>query len=318
MAAPEARQVYSRAEIRRILKLTEAQLRRWEELKLIAPAWQYGFKELLALRAILKLRRARRPAAQIRRAVEALAAKLDGVTDPLTELKLYAQGKHIHVEVGGRAMEAESGQLLLDFDQGEMNRLLEFRAPGQAAAERAQQQERRASADSWFQQGLHLEQTGAPAEQIIEAYRKAVELDPKAAGALVNLGTLYFHARQWKEAEEYYRRALEADPNYALAHFDLANLYDERGERARAIEHYQAALKIAPNYADAHYNLALLYQGSQQPMKAVRHWTTYLKLDGTSQWAAIARRELAKLRAAVVLPGSRQARTPGADIVNSN
>jgi tetratricopeptide (TPR) repeat protein len=303
MAAPEAKQTYSRAEIRRLLKLSEAQLRRWEGLKLIAPAGQYGFKDLLALRAILKLRRARRPAAQIRRAIEALAARLDGVTDPLTELKLYAQGKHIHVEVGGRAMEAESGQLLLDFDQGEINRLLEFRVPG--AAERAQQQERRASADRWFQQGLHLEQTGAPAEQIIEAYQKAVEIDPKAAGALVNLGTLYFHARQWREAEDYYRRALDADPNYALAHFDLANLYDERGERSRAIEHYRAALKIAPNYADAHYNLALLYQGSQQPMKAVHHWTTYLKLDRASQWATIARRELAKLRAAVVVPGSR-------------
>lgn len=298
MAAPEAKQTYSRAEIRRLLKLTEAQLRRWEERKLIAPASQYGFKDLLALRAILKLRRARRPAAQIRRAIQALVKKLDGVTDPLTELQLYAQGRRIHVELGGRTMEAESGQLLLDFDAGEINRLLEFRAPN--AAGRARQ----ASADYWFQEGLRLEQAGAPVEQIIEAYQKAVEIDPQAAGALVNLGTLYFRAQQWREAEDYYRRALDADPNYALAHFDLGNLYDERGERARAIEHYQAALKIAPDYADAHYNLALLYQNSQ-PMKAVHHWTSYLKLDRASQWAAIARRELAKLRAAVVVPGSR-------------
>ena len=72
----------------------------------------------------------------------------------------------------------------------------------------------------------------------------------------------------------------------------------------KAVEHYQAALRIAPNYADAHYNLALLYQGSNQPMRAVRHWTSYLKLDPASHWANIARRELAKLREAAVVPGS--------------
>jgi tetratricopeptide (TPR) repeat protein len=71
------------------------------------------------------------------------------------------------------------------------------------------------------------------------------------------------------------------------------------------VEHYQHALRLAPNYADAHYNLALLYQGVQQPMKAVRHWSAYLKLDRASQWATIARRELAKLRASVVVPGAR-------------
>ena len=305
MTGAATKQAYTRAEVRRVLKITERQLLQWEALKLIAPSTEYGFKELLALRAIVKLRHSHRPATQIRRAVEALSAKLGGSTDPLTDLKLYADGKRIHVEIGGRAMEAESGQLLLDFDRGEISRLLEFRVPGAAAAERAQERERRATADYWFQQGLQLEQTGAPAKQILEAYEKAVELDPNAAGALVNLGTLYFHAREWKEAENCYRRALAADPQYPLAHFDLANLYDERGDRTKAVEHYLSALRIAPNYADAHYNLALLYQSSQQPMEAVRHWSAYLKLDRASQWANIARRELAKLRASVVVPSPR-------------
>jgi tetratricopeptide (TPR) repeat protein len=203
--------------------------------------------------------------------------------------------------VEGRAMEAVSGQLLLDFDHNELNRLLEFPAKNRAAEER----DRRASAEHWFQRGLELEHSGAPGEQIIEAYHKALELDPNSAGALVNLGTIHFNTRNWEAAERYYRQALAADPEYALAHFDLANLYDERGERVQALAHYEAALRISPNYADAHYNLALLYQGSNQPMKAVRHWTAYLKLDPASHWAAIARRELAKLRETTILPGLR-------------
>jgi tetratricopeptide (TPR) repeat protein len=188
---------------------------------------------------------------------------------------------------------------LLDFDRDELTRLVELRVrePGPT--------ERRKEAERCFQRALDLEQLGSPLEDVIAAYEKTLELDAQSAGALVNLGTIYFNTRQWEEAERYYRAALQADPGYALAHFDLANLYDERGEREKALEHYEAALRIAPHYADAHYNLALLYQGSNQPMKAVHHWTRYLKLDPASHWSEIARRELEKLRKSTVLPGSR-------------
>ena len=281
------------------MDISERQLRSWERQKLVSASTAYGFRELVALRTLVKLRGHHVAPAQIRRALAALARTLRHIQDPLTQLKLYADGKKIHVEVEGRAMEAVSGQLLLDFDQGELKRLVEFRAKDPAKAER----ERRAEAERWFQRGLDLEQTGAPVEQIVAAYQKALTLDPSSAGALVNLGTVHFNARNWKEAERYYREALTADPAYALAHFDLANLYDERGDRDKALEHYEAALRIAPNYADAHYNLALLCQSSNQAMKAVRHWTAYLKLDPSSRWSEIARRELAKIRQTAVLPG---------------
>jgi tetratricopeptide (TPR) repeat protein len=302
VAAAAAKQAYSRTEVRRLLGISERQLKTWEGQKFIAQTSSYAFRELLALRTILKLRTNRVPTAQIRLALDALREKLKHVEDPLTDLKLYADGKKIRVEVDGRAMEAVSGQLLLNFDQVELKRLVQMPVKNRAAEER----DRRATAERWFQRGLDLEQSGAPAEQVIEAYRKAIELDPQSAGALVNLGTIYFNARKWAEAEECYRQALEVDPEYALAHFDLANLYDERGDRGRALTHYEAALKISPNYADAHYNLALLYQGSNQPMKAVQHWTTYLKLDPSSHWSTIARRELAKLRESTVVPGQRR------------
>jgi len=295
-----AKQAYSRAETRRLLKISERQLQGWERQKLVPASETYGFTELLALRTVLKLRASRVPSPQIRRALTALGEKLRGIHDPLTQLKIYADGKRIRVDIDGRAMEAESGQLLLNFDPVELKRLLEFRTPEALNPERV----RRAAAEHWFQRGLELEQTGAPLEEVMEAYQKAVELDPTSAGALVNLGTIQFNARNFKDAERYYLEALQADPQYALAHFDLANLYDERGDRVRALEHYQSALKISPSYADAHYNLALLYQGANQPMKAVRHWTEYLKLDPSSHWSSIARRELSKLRKAAVVPGN--------------
>jgi tetratricopeptide (TPR) repeat protein len=283
------------------LGVSERQLKSWERQKLVKPTASYGFRELLGLRTLIKLRQDRVPPLQIRRALAALGEKLSHIENPLTDLKLYSDGKKVRVAVDGQAMEAVSGQLLLDFDEAELSQLLEFPVKDRAAEER----DRRQSAERWFQRGLELEHSGAPAEQVIEAYRNALELDPNSAGALVNLGTIHFNGRNWEDAERYYHQALEVDPEYALAHFDLANLYDERGDRAKALAHYEAALRISPNYADAHYNVALLYQGSNQPMKAVRHWTAYLKLDPSSHWATVARRELARLRETTILPGAR-------------
>jgi tetratricopeptide (TPR) repeat protein len=300
-----AKEAYSRDQARRLADITERQLRSWERQKLVSPSDSYAFPQLVALRTLAKLKKSRLPAAQIRRTLAALTRQIRGIQDPLTQLKIYADGRKIRVELEGRAMEAESGQLLLDFDPADLKRLVEFHAKKSPDAER----DRRAAAERWFQRGLELEQTGSPIEEIVDAYRKALELDPRSTGALVNLGTIYFNARNWKEAERYYTTALDVDPQYALAHFDLANLYDERGERAKALEHYLAALRVSPNYADAHYNIALVYQGSNQPMKAARHWAAYLKLDPSSQWATLARRELAKLREATVV-GGRSRITP--------
>ena len=303
MPAVAAKQAYSREEVRRVLGVSERQLRSWETQGFVSSGESFTFSDILALRTLIGLRASKIPAAQIRKAVAAVRERLREVHNPLTELKVYAQGKRIQVQFEGQKMEPISGQLLLDFDQAEISKLLSFpeRAPEQGGP--ARKLKSRLEAEGWFERGLELEQTGAPMEQIVEAYRKASEIDPNSAGALVNLGTVYFNAQQWTEAERHYRQALEVDPEYALAHFNLGNLFDEKGDSVAALAHYLAAIRIHPNYADAHYNVALLYQSTGQPLKAVRHWKLYLKLDPGSSWSAIARRELDKLKDSTIVRG---------------
>jgi tetratricopeptide (TPR) repeat protein len=299
-----SKQAYSREEVRRLLGISQRQLRSWEDQKLVSSSGSFTFSDILVLRTLLGLRNSKVPGAQIRKAIEAVKKKLGELHNPLTEVRIYSQGKKIQVQFAGQTMEPISGQLLLDFDEAEIKKLLSFPAQGEQPAGLTRQARR--EAEHWFERGLELEQTGAPKEEIIEAYRKACDMDPGSAGALVNLGTVHFNVREWHEAERNYRKALEVDPQYALAHFNLGNLYDERGERTEALNHYLAALRLHPDYADAHYNVALLYQSIGQPLKAVRHWKLYLKLDGNSSWAAIARRELAKLKAATIVPGPKK------------
>ena len=304
--APATKQAYSREEVRRLLNVSERQLRSWEKQKFVSASGSFTFSDMLALRTLIGLRKSKIPATQIRKALDALRARLRDVHNPLTELKIYSRGKKIQVQFAGQRMEPISGQLLLDFDEAEISKLLSF--PGQTTRENAgvRKHKSRIEAEHWFEKGLELEQTGAPMEDIIEAYRKASEIDPTSAGALVNLGTVYFNARNWREAEQHYRKALEVDSHYALAYFNLGNLYDEKGDRSEALAHYLSAIRFQSNYADAHYNVALLYQSTGQPLKAMGHWKLYLKLDPNSSWAAIARRELAKLKESTIVRGPQQ------------
>lgn len=300
MVGEPVRQSYSRKEVRRWLKVTERQLRSWEKQGLLPKTDQYNFTDLIALRTLVALRNGRVPAGKIRTAVTALRARLGEEANPLVELKLYSEGKQVRVQIGGQAMEPVTGQLLLDFDASELRRLVSFPAGrGGAAAGPAG----RAAADRMFEEALRLEQAGARHEAI-EAYQKVLELDPHYAGALLNLGTIYFHGRDLTRARHYYERAVASDPGYALAHFNLGNVFDELGQPMEALVHYQQALRLQPDYADAHYNIALLYQATGQWLRAVRHWKIYLKLDPDSPWSAIARRELERLyREAVVETG---------------
>jgi tetratricopeptide (TPR) repeat protein len=304
--APATQQAYSREDVRRQLGVSKRQLDSWEKQNLLPSGGSFSFSDILALRTLVGLRKSNVSAVQIRKAVHAVRRHFREFENPLTEIKIYSQGKKIEVQfAGNKKMEAISGQLILNFDQAEISKLLSF--PGQAEeSEAARKVKSRREAEHWFEKGLDLEQNGAPATEVIAAYQKAAEIDPTSAGALVNLGTVYFNARDWRLAEQFYRKAVEVDPEYALAHFNLGNLYDERGDRTGALKHYLAAIAIHPRYADAHYNIALLYQSMGQPLKAVRHWKAYLTMDPGSAWAAIARRELAKIKEAAILRGPQR------------
>jgi tetratricopeptide (TPR) repeat protein len=288
------KEAYSRADVRRQFGISERQLKSWEREDLIPAVETYSFSDLISIQTLLKLREHHIRSRQIGRALVSLRQKLNWVKQPLSELRIVSDGRKIAVHVAGQKMEAISGQILFDFDASSLGVVAAF-------PERTRPASRIREAEAWFQKGLELEETGAPVEQAIEAYRQALEMNPEAAGALVNLGTICYRQRKLTEAETYYRDAIEADPDYPLAHFNLGNLYDEQGRLDEAFRYYRRALGLSPNYADAHFNLALLCERTGDNLKAVHHWKAYLKLDASGQWADIARRQLDRLRQATLI-----------------
>ncbi len=283
---------YSRADVRRQFGVTERQLRSWERQDLIAAAESYSFSDLIAVKTLIKLREKHIHARQIGEALASLRRKLDWVKEPLAELRIVSDGRKISVHVAGQKMEAISGQILFDFDAAGLGAVTSF-------PEKKRSAQRLRESEEWFQRGLDAEESGAPVELAIEAYVRALELNHEAAGALVNLGTIYYRQRKFVEAEKYYCQAIAADPDYPLAQFNLGNLYDEQNRLADAFDRYRRALTLNPGYADAHFNIALLCERTGDALKAVHHWKNYLKLDSSGQWAEIARRQLEKLREAM-------------------
>jgi tetratricopeptide (TPR) repeat protein len=287
---------YARDEVRRMIAVSDRQLSAWQKQGLVPLADIFGFSDLLALKTLKKLRDLRIAPARIRLAMASLRRLVTDVDQPLSQLRITVEGRRLAVHVSGDKMEPITGQLLFDFDAKEIEKLRSFpgkRESAQALAGKEQQ------AEFWFQRGLTLEEVGAPVTEAAEAYRKAIENNPTASGALVNLGTISFRMRRLADAENYYLRAVQADPGYPLAHFNLGNLFDEQGRVEEARSYYQAAIRLNPRYADAHFNLALLCERNNEILRAIGCWQTYLKLDSTSSWARSARKQLEKLKRTV-------------------
>ncbi len=288
---------YARDEVRRMLAVSERQLRAWEKQGLVPASQIFGFSDLLALKTLKKLRDLNIAPLQIRRAVASLRQRLTDVEQPLAQLRITVEGRSLAVHVSGDRMEPISGQLLFDFDAREIEKLRSFPLNPLPSAAEAEEKER--ESESWFQRGLALEEAGAPVSEAAEAYRKAIEINPHASGALVNLGTISFRLRRLRDAEAYYLRAVRADPTYALAHFNLGNLFDEQGRVEEARGYYLTAIRLNPRYADAHFNLALLCERNNEVLRAIGYWQAYLKLDSTSSWARAARKQLERLKSTV-------------------
>jgi Tfp pilus assembly protein PilF len=292
---------YSREDVCRMLDVSERQLRAWEKQGFVQPSAVFGFSDLLALKTLRKLREFEISPRQIQLAITSLRKRLKDIDHPLAQLRITAEGKRIAVHVSGNKMDSISGQLLFDFDAKEIEKLRSFpvASPENSKAALAKKEDDERQAEVWFQRGLTLEETGAPVSEALTAYRKAIELNPEASGALVNLGTIHFRMKKMKEAEAFYSRALKADPDYPLAHFNLGNLHDEQGRTEEARKYYLSAIALNPRYADAYFNLALLCERNDEILRAIGYWQAYLKLDSASSWARAARKQLDRLKQSV-------------------
>lgn len=314
---------FTREQVCRMLGLRERQFSSWERQGWIVPTApsatalprtrrranaRYSFSDLVTLRTLLRLRENGVSARRLRMVHAALKERLAQSEDGKgrrnwSELQMRSEGTRVSVFFHGTRMEPLSGQLL--FDYHENSTADKVRSFSQAGPFReAQDSSLAARAERFFQAGLRYEERPGATQRAIRAYEKAIELNPHATGAFINLGTIHYNQGRMPDAERCYRAALENSPHYPLVHFNLANLFDEIGNWAQACHHYEEAIRLDPTYPDPRYNLALVYEKLGRHGKALQQWRSYLKLDSQSPWASHAKKRVdqAPLR---VLPSKK-------------
>jgi predicted TPR repeat methyltransferase len=188
------------------------------------------------------------------------------------------------------------GQLTLDFQPvGETTPAkviaLSAREPRGNAAEPAQaDEEAQELATAYFEEGAELDTGDAPQrEAAMDAYRRALALEPSMTAALVNLANLHYARDHIVEAEALYERALGLDPTCFEAHYNLGNVYHDSGRYELAARRYQQALAIDPAYADAHFYYAVTLEKLGRSADARPHWLAYQKLAPEGEWVDLAR-----------------------------
>jgi tetratricopeptide (TPR) repeat protein len=278
---------YSVRDVERVLRLSAGTTRGLIKAGFVKPArgarreYRFSFQDLIVLRAARALLQAKVSPRRIRRSLENLRGRLPASMS-LSRLAIGAVGDHVVVRDGEKRWQADSGQYLLALDMSLQDGVLQLaeREPAVAAvaAGAAGAAAEPAPARDWFAEALTLE-SGYP-EAALNAYRHAVNADPRNAAAWTNLGRLLHERGRTREADDVYRRALGHVGPDPLLLFNQGVLLEDVGKSSAALAAYERALEGDPSLADCHYNLARLYEALGKPQRAIRHLGQYRRLIG--------------------------------------
>jgi tetratricopeptide (TPR) repeat protein len=195
--------VYGVGEVERLLRMRRSTITNLVKAGFVTPArgprnaWRFSFRDLIVLRTARLLTAAKVPAKRIMRSLKALRRRLPE-SMPLSGLSIDAVGDRVVVKEGAARWQAESGQYVLVFEGDP------------AAGELKVIEHKPEDPITLYERGVELEQAGRKLEAL-EAYKAALQEDPRMADCCYNLALLCEELKKPREAIRYmaqYRRLL--------------------------------------------------------------------------------------------------------------
>jgi len=113
----------------------------------------------------------------------------------------------------------------------------------------------------------------------IEAFSKAIELDPNSYSAYFIRGSLYGQLRRYREALEDFNRAINLNPNNAAAYISRGNVYRNLKQYGLALEDFNRAINLDPNQRVSYAYRGKVYKDLGQYDKAMEDFNKAIAID---------------------------------------
>jgi tetratricopeptide (TPR) repeat protein len=233
--------------------------------------FRFSFQDVVLMRTAYHLAAANIPTRRLLRSLKQLRAKLPAQV-PMSGLRIRAIGNDVAVREGDALWEAQTGQLLMDFEVAASSAGLVSilqRSP-------VEEPDRPTTAADWFARAERLEDADKEAAEA--AYREVLALAPDHVYAYMNLGALLCDGGRCGEAVDLYERAARIVPDEPHLHFNAAIALEDQQRHCEALDAYDRCLKLAPGLADAHFNAARLCEKLGDPQGTLRHYNAFRRL----------------------------------------
>ena len=139
---------------------------------------------------------------------------------------------------------------------------------------------------SWVEKGVALVVEGKYNEAI-EAFNKAIELNPKDAVAYNNRGAAYGQIGNYKQQIEDSTKALQINSKDAVAFNNRGVAYGELGNYMQEVEDCTKAIELNPNLAVAYHHRGIAYQKLGNRKQAMKDKSKAYSLNPRKTWAKV-------------------------------
>jgi cytochrome c-type biogenesis protein CcmH/NrfG len=141
-----------------------------------------------------------------------------------------------------------------------------------------------------------MQMPGSPGGQAA-ALEQAVKANPKDVQSWIQLGNVYFDTKQPQRSIDAYAKALELQPNNPDVLTDQGVMYRDLRAYDRAVANFAKANQLNPQHAQSLFNLGVVYAYDlDQPQKAREAWSKLIATNPGSPQAQTALQALAELQ----------------------
>ena len=136
----------------------------------------------------------------------------------------------------------------------------------------------RLSATDWVDKGYALVTSGKN-QEAVEAFTRAVELDPKNGKTYYHRGGVYGRLEDYRRAIRDFDRAIELNPKLEGVYTERGVAYEMLGDHRQAIREYEKAIELNPRDARTYVNRGIAYAQLGDRRQAIRDYDKAIELN---------------------------------------